>query len=59
MKLFKEDLETRRERARTSRFGGWGGLLLYIALVLVILYIVKDFTSASVERILWFIRGGK
>jgi len=59
MKLFREETEYRRERARSTRFGGWGGLFLYLALLLVILYFAKSFTSESVQRILWFISGGK
>ncbi len=59
MKLFREEIERRREGNRSARYGGWSGLAIKIIIVLMVLYFATQFSSKSVENILWFMSGGK
>jgi high-affinity Fe2+/Pb2+ permease len=59
MKLFREDLEERQERNRTRRFASWRGIILYIVIFVLIVYILRNFNSERAEYMLWFMRGGR
>jgi len=50
MKLFKDVVEEIRARNRAHRFTGKMGLVIYIAAVLILLYIIKDINKGSVEN---------
>jgi len=59
MKLFQEDTEYRRERNRTTKYGGWRGMLLYIALLLLLIYILTHIDSSAISLLVSFFKGGK
>ena len=58
MGLFRDVVEEKRERNRSSRFGGWKGIVIKIAVLLAVLYFFRNFTRESAETLLWFMRGG-
>ena len=56
--FFKEEVEHRRERARSMRFGGWIGLLLKISVIAILFWMVSSVGFKSVGNLLWFLSGG-
>jgi hypothetical protein len=50
MNVFKEELEHRRDRNRNYRFGGWSGILLKIFIIIVLLWVINNFTKDNVEN---------
>ena len=51
MKIFKEIIEEQRERNRTYRFSGWWGLVVKIIILLVVIWVMVNFTSDNIENI--------
>ena len=52
MKLFKEIIEEQRERNRTYRLSGWWGLVVKIFILLVVIWIMTNFTKDNIENII-------
>ena len=57
MKVFREQVEDRREKNRNRRFGGWKGLLLMIAIFIVVLMMYNSCTETNVGDFFDFITG--
>ncbi|MCK9329542.1 MAG: hypothetical protein PHY08_04985 [Candidatus Cloacimonetes bacterium] len=50
MKIFKEEVDYRRERNRHSRFGGWFGLLIKIVIVIILYIVIKGFAGDNITN---------
>ncbi len=48
MKIFKEEIDFRRNRNRHTRFGGWFGLFIKIVIVLILYIVIKGFAGENI-----------
>lgn len=54
MKLFKEEIEYRRDRNRHFRFGGWRGLFLKILIIVILFLVLNTFSGENIKNFLGF-----
>jgi len=56
MKLFQEDTEFRRDRNRTTKYGGWRGMFIYLALLLLCIYLLTHIDSSVISLFVRFFK---
>ena len=59
MNLFKDFMESIRERVPYARFNGWIGLIIKVLILLAVIYAFFNFTSENAEKLLWFMGWGE
>lgn len=59
MKIFREQLDHRRELNRNRRFGGWKGLIFMIVAFCVVLFMIRGCTVDKVSGFFDFWTSGQ